>query len=227
MVALVRDNSLFGMTSPIYGGRARFEIRPDLGDAEVSHRCCSTTGVLHAEASVHDRGARPALRPVRPRSEHPLLVDLYAGYPELVHGYGLGSFDATSLHRPRTPTAIASVYNNLRGSRLLVTNVEVRAPLMGLLKGELELWQFRSRSPASSTPVLTWSCEQPPSLGRRRSPARAQRRRRRPRQLLRFPDARGLRRAPVRSGRGRTFMATGYSDRDSDNQRPAAYTCLT
>jgi hypothetical protein len=70
-------------------------------------------------------------------SDHARLIGLYAGYPEFVHGYGVGSFSPAEC-----PAAGGSleceVFGRLIGSRLAVANVEVRAPLRALFTGVLE-----------------------------------------------------------------------------------------
>jgi outer membrane protein assembly factor BamA len=65
------------------------------------------------------------------------LIDLYAGYPEFVHGYGVGSFSAVECLRGSTDGE-CDVFQNLLGSRMVVANIEVRAPIPGLASGEVE-----------------------------------------------------------------------------------------
>lgn len=136
-VAIVHDTSLFGATSPIVGSRSRFEIGQSLGDltyssvlVDVRRYAMPVRPVTIAVRGVHfGRYGRD--------SENPQLVDFYVGYPELVHGYDLGSFDSRLCGDPAAGGNCV-IFNSLRGSRILVGNVEVRAPLMGLLKGQLE-----------------------------------------------------------------------------------------
>ena len=136
-VALVNDTALFGATSPIYGARSRLEVGQSLGTmnyttvlADVRRYFMPVRPVTIAvRASQYSRWGRD--------NEHPQLVELYAGYPELVHGYGLGSFDASDCEE-RNAGGTCAVFNNLRGSGLVVGNIEVRAPLFGLLKGEID-----------------------------------------------------------------------------------------
>jgi outer membrane protein assembly factor BamA len=60
--------------------------------------------------------------------EDPRLGSLFLGYPSLVRGYDSGSFSASECGTGGG----CPVYDRLLGSRLLVGNVEVRAPLFGL-----------------------------------------------------------------------------------------------
>ncbi len=67
-----------------------------------------------------------------------------------MHGYGYGSFTTTEC--PTDSAAVqCGIFDNLLGSRMLVANIEVRAPLVGLFTGELEYGRVPSRSPPSST----------------------------------------------------------------------------
>ena len=134
--ALVRDTSLSGATHPIVGERARLEVGRTSGSLEY-------TNVL--------ADWRRYIMPVRPwtvaiRGLHygrygrdgnsDQLIDLYSGYPEFVHGYGVGSFSAVECLEG-TPGAECDVFRSLLGSRMLVANIEVRAPIPGLFSGEL------------------------------------------------------------------------------------------
>ncbi len=136
------------------------------------------------------------------------LVDLYAGYPELVHGYGPGSFGASDCSDVDAGGKCA-VFNNLRGSRMLVANVEVRAPLVGLLKGELDYGRLPVEVAGFFDAGVAWTSGTGPSFAGGIATARAQRRRRRPRQRLRLLDPRSRRRAPLRPRRRRRAVAGG------------------
>jgi len=134
--ALVHDTSFFGATSPILGRRSRFEIR-------------NTRGSLRFTTAVADW--RQYLMPVRPvtvavralhigrygrDSEHAQLAKYYAGHQQMVHGYGFGSFAPGECGAFEQDTCAA--FDRLAGSRVLVMNAEVRAPLLGLLRGEID-----------------------------------------------------------------------------------------
>src|SRR5678815_2656360 len=128
-VAIVRDTSYFGATSPVYGGRTRIEAGQSLGTLRYAS--------LLADYRRYFMPKRPITIAVRGMhfgrygrdSEDVRLVDLYLGYPELVRGYAVGSFDARDCD-DRTSGGECTIYNNLRGSRVAVANIEVRAPLV-------------------------------------------------------------------------------------------------
>ncbi len=100
-VALVRDSSFFGATAPLYGARSRFELGRTIGTVQY-------TSVL-ADWRRYYMPKRPVTIAVRGLhvgrygrdSGHDQLLDLYAGYPEFVHGYGVGSFSARECLRGR------------------------------------------------------------------------------------------------------------------------------
>jgi Tol biopolymer transport system component len=129
-VGLVKDSSVFGATSPIMGQRFRLDASPTLGTIRY-------TGIT--------ADLRRYLMPIRPvtiaarvmhygrygsGSEDPRLYPLFVGYPDLVRGYDTGSFSASECGVQSNGSC--PVFDRLLGSRLLVGNLEVRAPLLGL-----------------------------------------------------------------------------------------------
>lgn len=95
--------------------------------------------------------------------EHEQLVDLYVGYPELVRGYGIGSFEARD-YADRDAGGKCTVFNNLRGSRILVANIEVRAPILGLFTGEIEYGRVPVEVAAFFDAGLAWTKTSRPSF---------------------------------------------------------------
>jgi Tol biopolymer transport system component len=162
-VALVRDTSFFGATSPVYGSRGRIEVGQSLGTLHYA-------SVL-VDGRRYFMPARPVTIAVRGlhygrygrNSQHDQLLDLYAGHQEFVHGYGYGSFTAAECP-DRTPAAQCPVFANLLGSRLLVANLEVRAPLVGLFKGEIEYGRVPIEVAAFFDAGVTWSRDSRPSF---------------------------------------------------------------
>jgi outer membrane protein assembly factor BamA len=83
------------------------------------------------------------------------LIGLYAGYPELVHGYGVGSFAASECKS--LSVGECAVFENLIGSRLLVANVEVRAPLVGLFRGDIQYGRVPIEVAVFMDAGVTWT----------------------------------------------------------------------
>lgn len=134
--AFVHDTSLFGATGPILGHRSRFEVSPAWGDlqftnvvADARHYVMPFTPVTVAARVLH-------IGRYGSDSESRRLSPLFVGFPSLVRGYDIGSYDFNDCQI--TATGECSALEQLIGSRLLVTGVEVRAPLVGLFTGALE-----------------------------------------------------------------------------------------
>jgi len=162
-VAIVRDTSYFGATSPVYGGRTRIEAGQSLGTLRYAS--------LLADYRRYFMPKRPITIAVRGMhfgrygrdSEDVRLVDLYLGYPELVRGYAVGSFDARDCN-DRTAGGECTIYNNLRGSRVAVANIEVRAPLLGLFRGEIDYGRVPVEVAAFFDAGVAWSKGTSPSF---------------------------------------------------------------
>ena len=132
--AFVHDTAISGPTGPVLGQRLRLALEPALGRLNF------------ADVGVD---ARRYFMPIRPvtiavRAEHvarygrdgsdPRLTPLIVGLQTRVRGYDLRSFAADECGRSATS---CSAIDELAGSRLGLVNVELRAPLAGLLAGDL------------------------------------------------------------------------------------------
>jgi hypothetical protein len=129
--ALVYDNSFFGATGPIAGQRYRFEVSPTVGSLDY-------VGVL-GDVRRYFMPARPFTFATRllhfgrygAGGEDERLQPLFLGYS--VRGYRYGSFDASECDAPAAAPNSCPVFDQLLGSRVLVGNVELRFPLLGVL----------------------------------------------------------------------------------------------
>ena len=132
--AFVHDTAVSGPTSPVLGKRLRLEVNPALG------------GLAFADVRVDARRYFMPLRPVTlaARVSHvgrygadasdARLTPLVYGLQSLVRGYDLRTFAADKCG----PSATAcSTLDQLSGSRFALLNLELRAPLLGLLRGDL------------------------------------------------------------------------------------------
>ncbi|PYQ50238.1 MAG: hypothetical protein DMF78_16275 [Acidobacteria bacterium] len=128
--ALVKDTSVFGATSPIMGQRFRLDVSPVLGTINY-------TGIL-ADVRRYVMPIRPVTIAARvlhygrygSGGEDSRLYPLFLGYPDMVRGYDTGSFSASECGTQTNGSC--PVFDRMLGSRLLVGNLEVRAPLLGL-----------------------------------------------------------------------------------------------
>jgi Tol biopolymer transport system component len=134
-VAFVHDTSVSGPVGPVLGQRLRFEVEPALGGltyADVrldGRRYFMPFGPLTVAARVQHVGR------YGPNASDPRLTPLVVGLQTLVRGYDLSTFAADECGRSATE---CSVIDELTGSRLGLMNIELRAPLAGLLTGNLD-----------------------------------------------------------------------------------------
>ena len=134
--ALVRDTAVFGGVGPVRGQRTRLEVAPAWGDLRIT-----TATIDHRQYFMPASPVTFAIRGMHlgrygSSAEDGRLTPLFIGYPTLVRGYDVGTFRTSEC----TPNATSSCpeYDRLLGSRMIVANAEVRAPLVGLFKRTLE-----------------------------------------------------------------------------------------
>ena len=134
--ALVRDTSVFGATSPILGQRFRFDVNPTFGTlrmtnftADLRHYAMPLRPVTFAGRLLHFGRYGSG-------GEDSRLNPLFLGYPTLVRGYDVNSFEATDC----SPNGESSCpeFDRMIGSRILVLNGEIRVPAFGLFTGNLD-----------------------------------------------------------------------------------------
>jgi Tol biopolymer transport system component len=159
--ALVRDTSLFGATGPVLGHRSRFEASPAWGDlrftnitADVRHYVMPFTPLTVAGRLLH-------VGRYGSDSESLRLYPLYLGFPGLVRGYDIGSFDFDDCQFDALGNC--SAVEELIGSRLLVAGVELRAPIVGLFTGELEYGPIPAELVGFFDAGVAWDNESQPS----------------------------------------------------------------
>lgn len=134
-LALVNDYSFFGFTSPVKGGRSRFEVSPFIGSstflrALVDWRRYFAIGqsalavrALHVGNYGTGRGDQT----------DQLFMDEYLGYANsrgFVRGYSFYSFDDLGECTP-TPEGYCAELDRLQGTRIGVASLEFRFPLLG------------------------------------------------------------------------------------------------
>jgi hypothetical protein len=134
-VALVRDSTVFGATSPVLGQRFRLEVAPTWGQLRMTnlstdyrHYVMPVQPVTWATRLLH-YGRYGA------SGEDGRLLPLFLGYSSLVRGYEAGSFEASECSV--TPDGSCPEFDRLIGSRIIVVNTELRAPAAGLFTGDL------------------------------------------------------------------------------------------
>ncbi len=127
--AFVGDNSFFGFTAPIAGGRYRFEVAPTFGTLRFQTALADVRRYMFANPITF---AVRGLHFGRYGSdgESTRLSPIFLGAPSLVRGYSAESFDpaecTTTPGSDRCPE-----FDRLIGSRIAVASAEVRIPLLG------------------------------------------------------------------------------------------------
>ncbi len=131
--AFVHDTSVFGATSPILGQRGRLEVGQTAGTV-------SYADVL-ADWRAYFMPVRPVTLALRAlhygrygsAANDERFGSIYLGYTSFIRGYD--GIEASECVPDATSTC--PLYDRLFGSRILVANAELRAPLFGLLRGRL------------------------------------------------------------------------------------------
>jgi hypothetical protein len=127
--ALVYDTSLFGPTSPILGQRYRFEVTPTFGGLKYTTILADYRRYVMPIRPVTLAGRILHYGRYGSGADDPRISPLFIGYPTLMRGYDVNSFNASEcgLDTLRCP-----VFDQLVGSRIAVANLELRLPLLGL-----------------------------------------------------------------------------------------------
>jgi Tol biopolymer transport system component len=161
--AFVHDTTVSGPTGPVVGKRLRLEIQPAFGRL-------SFADVL--------LDARRYFMPIRPvtfamRVEHvgrygpdaadQRLTPIVVGLQTRVRGYDLRTFMADECGRTATE---CSLLGELTGARLAVMNLELRAPLPGLLSGDIHYGKVPIEAIAFVDAGLMWTRNAGASLER-------------------------------------------------------------
>ena len=129
-VALVGDNSYTGFTSPIVGGRYRFEAAPTYGGVKFYTLLADMRRYFFASpATFAVRGMHYGR--YGGESEDRRLTPMYLGQPALIRGYDPNSFTLDECTTTAANDGTCPEFERLIGSRLAFANVELRLPLFG------------------------------------------------------------------------------------------------
>jgi Tol biopolymer transport system component len=129
--ALVYDNSYFGATSPVLGQRYRVEVDPAIGTMQFYNVLVDYRRYFMPLRPFTIAGRVMHYGRYGPSADDSRLYPYFVGYPSLVRGYDPNSFDPTQCGA--TLGGACPVYDQLLGSKMLVGNLELRFPLLGVL----------------------------------------------------------------------------------------------
>lgn len=128
-LALVGDNSYFGFVSPIQGWRYRVEVAPTFGSLSYYNLLLDYRRYVRLSPFTL-AGRAMHLGRYGGDAEDPQLSPLYIGYATLVRGYSSYSFDPLEECTAQGQQDCFE-FDRLVGSRIAVTNLELRFPFIG------------------------------------------------------------------------------------------------
>jgi hypothetical protein len=131
--AFVSDSAVFGMTGPLLGSRSRFEVTPTFGRVSYTSLVLDTRRYLMPVQPFTIAARAVHVGRYGPDADSGRVSPLFVGFPNFVRGYDIYSFHADTC----APGACINL-SDLVGSRMLVGNLEVRAPLVGMFTGRLD-----------------------------------------------------------------------------------------
>jgi len=170
--ALVYDTSVFGVASPILGQRYRLEARQTAGSLRFT--------TLLADVRKYVMPFQPVTVAVRGLhfgrfggdSDDRRMTPLFIGYPQFVRGYDVGSFNASECETG--PAGNCDAFDRLIGSKIMVANAEIRAPLWGLFGGDNFYGPLPIELAAFYDVGVAWSKDSKPEIfGGERAAARS------------------------------------------------------
>jgi Tol biopolymer transport system component len=126
--AFVSDTSSFGATSPVAGERYRLEVSPTIGSLNYTGVLADYRRYFMPVPFYTLAGRILHYGRYGTGGEDQRLFPLYLGYPSLVRGYDVNSFDSSDC--VASATSQCPAIDRLIGTRLLVGNLEFRFPLL-------------------------------------------------------------------------------------------------
>jgi Tol biopolymer transport system component len=129
--AFVTDTAVFGPGGPILGSRSRYQVTSTFGELALTRLLLD-----HRRYFMPVRPYTIATRVVHlgqygRHADDPRLAPAFLGSRQFVHGYGW-----SSLQCRVDADGVCGALEDLLGRRLLVGNLELRAPLMGIFSRE-------------------------------------------------------------------------------------------
>ncbi len=126
--ALVYDNSYMGATGPLLGSRFRLEVTPVMGSIRWFNVLADYRKYIMPIKPFTIAGRILHFGRYGSGAEDYRLSQLYLGYPGLVRGYENSSFSQSDF----SASGGYQAYQDLIGSKIIVTNLELRFPLLGV-----------------------------------------------------------------------------------------------
>jgi Tol biopolymer transport system component len=156
--ALVSDRAVYGPVGPVLGERWRVELSPAVGALQFA-------GVL-GDYRRYMMPARPYTVAARvlhsarygPDADDPRLIPMFAGYRHLVRGYDASAFGGCDQ------VGDCDRFDALFGSRMFVTNVELRVPIAGMFSREMRYGAIPAEAFLFADAGVAWTREDIPAF---------------------------------------------------------------
>ncbi len=165
-IALVSDFSFFGFTSPVRGGRYRFEVEFTEGTADFQTITADyrrywnpTLNMTLAFRGLHL--GRYNYDDALTTNANPFIRPLFLGWETFIRGYAWESFQQRECVGGETEGSCPAL-ERLFGQRLAVANLEVRIPFLGTEQfGVVDFPYFPMELVAFTDVGIAWDDENP------------------------------------------------------------------
>lgn len=164
--ALVGDNSYFGFTSPVRGGRYRLEVGTTAGTLDFHTVNLDYRRYFNpvTEFTIALRGLHQA-RYGSGLYSSSVLRPLFLGWETYIRGYSSYSFDVTTECSSGGSGSQCPEFDRLFGHRVAVANLELRLPLLGVDRfGLFKFGLLPTELVGFVDAGLAWDEENPPVL---------------------------------------------------------------
>ena len=132
-IALVGDYSYFGFTSPVAGGRYRFEVSPAFGQINFTTLLGDYRRYFFLQPFTFAMRGLYYGRFGKDADDNSRLSPLYLGQETLVRGYDANNFTPEECTQSgNSTTSTCPQFDRLLGSKIGVANFEVHFPLFGV-----------------------------------------------------------------------------------------------
>jgi Tol biopolymer transport system component len=149
--AFVGDTAVFGPASPILGSRYRFEVTSTFGDLSVTRVLLDHRRYVMPVKPYTIATRVMHLGQYGPDADDPRLLPTFLGSRQFVRGYGWSSL------RCRAVEGECAALEDLLGSRVLVGNMEVRFPIMGIRSRDLRYGALPAEGFLFADSGVVWS----------------------------------------------------------------------
>ena len=135
--AVVHDNSFFGFTSPVRGGRSRYEVSGTAGTLNFATLTADWRRYagIQRNLTFATRGLHWGRYGDLQQEDINVLQPNFVGYEWFIRGYAYESFEPEECAASRTGATSADgcpVRNRLFGHKVAVASAEFRVPLLGV-----------------------------------------------------------------------------------------------